>query len=204
MSSTFSAHHPKREPNDNTGTRVGIVYHPSLQLNKGSHIIKKPPPSRSSSSSTTAKHRQPVIIYTNTPKTIHTSPKDFMALVQKLTGMSRLEEDSGRSSATITEVITTHDENVGEHGHGKSSIPYSAVDILLPPLPQSMYDATAAEINGTYFSTFSSCFMQTNPANTIPCGNQPSASNDDPLYFSPKTRSSFSSGFDGFTEFHNI
>ncbi|KAL0899943.1 hypothetical protein Bca101_083904 [Brassica carinata] len=104
MSSTFNAHHPKGEPNDNSGTRVGIVYHPSLKLNKGSHIIKKPPPSRSSSSSTTAKHRQPVIIYTNTPKTIHTSPKDFMALVQKLTGMSHFEEDS-RRSAMITEVV---------------------------------------------------------------------------------------------------
>ncbi|WZY95152.1 hypothetical protein YC2023_067481 [Brassica napus] len=74
MRSTFDDHHPKKEHNDNPCPGV------------------------------TAKHSQPVIIYTNTPKTIHTNPKDFMALVQKLTGMSNFEEDSGRS-ATITKVI---------------------------------------------------------------------------------------------------
>ncbi|XP_028768242.1 VQ motif-containing protein 8, chloroplastic-like [Neltuma alba] len=33
--------------------------------------------------------RKPVIIYTHSPKTIHTKPEDFMALVQKLTGKPR-------------------------------------------------------------------------------------------------------------------
>ncbi|KAJ4886860.1 VQ motif-containing protein 20 [Raphanus sativus] len=96
MNSTYNDHHHlKREPNENSG--VGIIYPPSpsplLKLNKDSHVIKKPP-SPSSSSSAAAKPRQPVIIYTNTPKVIHTNPKDFMALVQKLTGMSHSEEDS--------------------------------------------------------------------------------------------------------------
>ncbi|KAJ1405714.1 hypothetical protein SESBI_25627 [Sesbania bispinosa] len=38
-------------------------------------------------------HRHPVIIYTHSPKVIHTHPKDFMALVQKLTGLNHTEDD---------------------------------------------------------------------------------------------------------------
>ncbi|KMT11167.1 hypothetical protein BVRB_5g110970 [Beta vulgaris subsp. vulgaris] len=39
--------------------------------------------------------RGPVIIYTHSPKIIHTNPRDFMSLVQKLTGMSRNEGVAG-------------------------------------------------------------------------------------------------------------
>ncbi|KAL0857320.1 hypothetical protein Bca101_062474 [Brassica carinata] len=279
MNSTFNDHHHlKREPNDNSG--VGIIYPPSspsplLKLNKDSHVIKKPP-SPSSSSSAAAKPRQPVIIYTNTPKVIHTNPKDFMALVQKLTGMSHSEEDSGvtggkstnRSSVsdltvdrkvnrtrcggggggghnsynnrsysgpgggnvngkgiffsnntTICEdsesssVITT-DENMGGGEHG----PYSAV-VAVSPFPhpppppppppptthQSMYDGT----NGiNYSSYFSTLLPVNNPADNFLCGNQNFAGFDDPLYFMPNMRSSFSSssssGFDGLTEFRDF
>ncbi|XP_010465925.1 PREDICTED: VQ motif-containing protein 20-like [Camelina sativa] len=107
MSSTFNGHHthhhqPKREPNEN-----GILYPPSpslspptLKVNKDSHVIKKPPSPSSSSSAAAAKHRHPVIIYTHTPKIIHTNPKDFMALVQKLTGMSPSDEDPGGNTTT--------------------------------------------------------------------------------------------------------
>ena len=41
--------------------------------------------------------RAPVIIYTHSPKTIHTNPKDFMALVQKLTGMSPTEQPTNHN-----------------------------------------------------------------------------------------------------------
>ncbi|ESQ48068.1 hypothetical protein EUTSA_v10022101mg [Eutrema salsugineum] len=285
MSSTFNdhhhPHHPKREPNDNNSSAgVGIIYPPSpspsplLKLNKDSHVIKKPP-SPSSSSSTAAKPRQPVIIYTNTPKIIHTNPKDFMSLVQKLTGMSRSDVDSGGTTdrggksinqsvsdltvdrksnrnrcggghnsynrnysgagagngkgiffnnATICEdsesssVITT-DENIGggEHGQVNSSLPYSAVAVAVaippplhpppppsPPPSLSMYD-TAGINYGAYFSTFS---IFPPAADNFLCGNQPFANFDDPLYFAPNTRSSFSSssssGFDGLTEFRDF
>ncbi|CAA7051382.1 unnamed protein product [Microthlaspi erraticum] len=279
MSSTFNdhhhPHHPKREPNDNSGAGVGIVYPPSpspsplLKLNKDSHVIKKP--LSPSSSSSAAKPRQPVIIYTNTPKIIHTNPKDFMALVQKLTGMSRSDEDPGGNAttdrggksinrsvsdltvdrkmnrnrsggantsynrsysgagagtgrgmffnnATISEdsesssVITT-DENMGEHGQVNSSLPYSSVSIPPPPHPPpppppapSMYDATGINY-GNYFPAFP-IFPPANPADSFLCGNQPFASFDDPLYFAPNMRSSFSSssssGFDGLTEFRDF
>ncbi|KAJ4843487.1 hypothetical protein Tsubulata_043688 [Turnera subulata] len=69
-----------------------------LMINKASRVTYKH--SSTSSSSTNfvapkvvgggAKPRnRPVIIYTHSPKVIHTQPKDFMALVQELTGLSR-------------------------------------------------------------------------------------------------------------------
>ncbi|XP_057480495.1 VQ motif-containing protein 20-like [Actinidia eriantha] len=94
---------PKREIN--TGN-INTFSSP-LKINKNSHFIKKSPSPLSSSSSsvsssitraavTTTKphHRHhPVIIYTHSPKIIHTHPRDFMALVQKLTGLSHSSVD---------------------------------------------------------------------------------------------------------------
>lgn len=48
-----------------------------LKINKDSCYIKK-----------SQQRHHPVIIYTHSPKIIHTNPRDFMALVQKLTGLS--------------------------------------------------------------------------------------------------------------------
>ncbi|KAL4610013.1 hypothetical protein ACB092_08G021700 [Castanea dentata] len=75
-----------------------------LNINKGSHVIHKPSFSSSSSSSSVVsdcvgttmfrqQQKQPVIIYTHSPKIIHTQAQDFMALVQKLTGMSQPNDD---------------------------------------------------------------------------------------------------------------
>ncbi|KAG1330628.1 VQ motif-containing protein 8, chloroplastic-like [Cocos nucifera] len=58
-----------------------------LKIHKDSHLIHK----QSSSSSTTP---HPVIIYTHSPKIIHTQARDFMALVQKLTGLSHSADDN--------------------------------------------------------------------------------------------------------------
>ncbi|KAL1356768.1 hypothetical protein AAHE18_05G208000 [Arachis hypogaea] len=95
---------------------------PPLKINKESHFIQKssssssPQSSLSSSStswstSSSSSHamactsnkssppqRHPVIIYTHSPKIIHTHPKDFMALVQKLTGLSRSEEENSENN----------------------------------------------------------------------------------------------------------
>ncbi|KAK7306927.1 hypothetical protein VNO77_39561 [Canavalia gladiata] len=51
-----------------------------LMINKNSHLICKP--------SSHKKQRNPTIIYTQSPKVIHTKPRDFMALVQRLTGIT--------------------------------------------------------------------------------------------------------------------
>lgn len=261
-------HHPKREPNENNSR--SILYPPSpspsqptLKVNKDSHVIKKPP--SPSSSSTAAKLRHPVhpvIIYTHTPKVIHTNPKDFMALVQKLTGMSPSDEDPGGNTTTdpvgktINRIVSdltvdrknnrnrcggtgnnnyhrnysgtgagngkgiffnntmineesesssviTSDENIGEHGQVNSSLPYSAVAIPPPSHPHpppSMYDATGINYSA-YLPTFPIFPPAANPGDNFLYGNQPFASFDDPLFFAPNMRSSFSSssssGFDG-------
>ncbi|KAK4841449.1 hypothetical protein QYF36_004697 [Acer negundo] len=67
-----------------------------LKLNKDSHTIQKPSSSSSSSSLASPpqqKRNGPVIIYTHSPKVIHTQARDFMALVQKLTGHSSRNSD---------------------------------------------------------------------------------------------------------------
>lgn len=110
-----SQFHAKKEitpivTKSNHNNNVNGMLPPHLKINRDSHFFKKPsssPPSSSSSSSSTSstminsmaasnkppqQHRHPVIIYTHSPRVIHTEPKDFMALVQKLTGLSRSDE----------------------------------------------------------------------------------------------------------------
>ncbi|XP_052179774.1 VQ motif-containing protein 20-like [Diospyros lotus] len=93
----------KRERDANCGNNNKHI----LKINKDSHLIKKsssssplPPSSSSSSATSSAKPQQqrhhPVIIYTHSPKVIHTHPRDFMALVQKLTGLSRSDDNPPR------------------------------------------------------------------------------------------------------------
>ncbi|XP_059455724.1 VQ motif-containing protein 8, chloroplastic [Corylus avellana] len=73
-----------------------------LKINKASHFIHKSSSSSSTSMSSVLsdsaaparqQQRRPVIIYTHSPKIIHTQARDFMALVQKLTGVSRPNDD---------------------------------------------------------------------------------------------------------------
>ncbi|KAJ4827216.1 hypothetical protein Tsubulata_040204 [Turnera subulata] len=104
----FHDHHAKPNNNNNNNNN-NMVCPPTLKVNRESHMIKKSssssssPPSSSSSSASNSlgivgsskppPQRHPVIIYTHSPKIIHTHPKDFMALVQKLTGLSRSDND---------------------------------------------------------------------------------------------------------------
>ncbi|KAK7251620.1 hypothetical protein RIF29_34967 [Crotalaria pallida] len=93
-----STSRPKTEINNN-------LINKGLKTNRVSYSIKKTSSSSSSSSplppippppsNKPQQQRQPVIIYTHSPKIIKTHPEDFMALVQKLTGLSHdhLKED---------------------------------------------------------------------------------------------------------------
>lgn len=56
-----------------------------LKVRKDSHKIRKPPQP--------PQHRPPVIIYTVSPKVIHTDPSEFMTLVQRLTGSSNISSN---------------------------------------------------------------------------------------------------------------
>ena len=74
----------------------------SVRINKDSHLIRKP----SSSSTSVVLHKQerdPIIIYTQSPKVIHTKPRDFMALVQRLTGMANSKVEVPHATATIVQ-----------------------------------------------------------------------------------------------------
>ncbi|XP_057421916.1 VQ motif-containing protein 20-like [Lotus japonicus] len=59
---------------------------PLRTVNKDSHFIKKP-------SHQQQQRQPPVIIYTHSPRIIHTDPRNFMELVQKLTGKQQHEND---------------------------------------------------------------------------------------------------------------
>ncbi|WOK97733.1 hypothetical protein Cni_G06441 [Canna indica] len=83
----------------------------SLKIHKDSRLIHKSSSSSSSNSSTistatTTNHqpsrRQPVIIYTHSPEIIHTTPGDFKALVQKLTGKPQSTDNANDSSSSDT------------------------------------------------------------------------------------------------------
>ncbi|PKA54116.1 Protein MKS1 [Apostasia shenzhenica] len=89
----------------------GVSLRPSsLKVHKDSHQIHKlpssnpnaisPPPASVSSTTAASHHHQPVIIYTHSPKVIHTQARDFMALVQRLTGLSSSSDES--DTATVS------------------------------------------------------------------------------------------------------
>ncbi|XP_021736263.1 VQ motif-containing protein 20-like [Chenopodium quinoa] len=85
----------------------------SLKVNRDSHMIKKslgPSSAKLNQQQQQQQQRGPVIIYTHSPKVIHTNPRDFMALVQKLTGMSRNEE-AGTSSKESESTVPNHESD---------------------------------------------------------------------------------------------
>ncbi|KAI3848648.1 hypothetical protein MKX03_010358 [Papaver bracteatum] len=86
-----------------------------LKINKESHQIHKSSSSSLTSSATSSingvinmsstknqqqQQRHPVIIYTHSPKVIHTQACDFMALVQKLTGLSHADQQQNQSGGS--------------------------------------------------------------------------------------------------------
>ncbi|XAR63919.1 hypothetical protein NMG60_11024071 [Bertholletia excelsa] len=102
----------------------------NLKIHKNYHFVKKSPSSSSSSSSsstsssavpaasTTTKQtqqRQPVIIYTHSPKIIHADPRDFKSLVQRLTGLN-----SNSSPHEDPKQEGRRDASPSEEGHKKA------------------------------------------------------------------------------------
>ncbi|KAA8537872.1 hypothetical protein F0562_027548 [Nyssa sinensis] len=76
-----------------------------LKVHKDSHKIRKPPVvPQPSQPAPPAQHRPPVIIYTVSPKVIHTHPSEFMTLVQRLTGSSSTSSSSIPSSSTFPNI----------------------------------------------------------------------------------------------------
>ncbi|KAD5960329.1 hypothetical protein R6Q59_013463 [Mikania micrantha] len=84
--------HAKKEQYD------GGSYDPTpVKTTKGSNFLQCLPPSSTDEPKTKPQDQpppRPLIIYTHSPKVIHTQPRDFMALVQKLTGYTRPPDDA--------------------------------------------------------------------------------------------------------------
>ncbi|XP_020263862.1 nuclear speckle RNA-binding protein B-like [Asparagus officinalis] len=69
-----------------------------LKVRKDFDKFKKPPHP--------PQHRPPVIIYTVSPKVIHTNPSDFMSLVQRLTGAASSSTSTSVASETVRKLAT--------------------------------------------------------------------------------------------------
>ncbi|GMJ04753.1 PIGMENT DEFECTIVE 337 [Hibiscus trionum] len=92
-----------------------------LKINKESHLIQKP-----SSSADQQKRAGPIIIYMHSPKIIHTQARDFMALVQSLTGLSRSDHEVNQNTAPVLPSVSpprkNHRVNRQEHNQTSSGI----------------------------------------------------------------------------------
>ncbi|XAR62458.1 hypothetical protein NMG60_11017214 [Bertholletia excelsa] len=79
-----------------------------LKINKDSHKIRKPPvaPAAAAAQPPAQHHRPPVIIYTVSPKIIHTDPSEFMDLVQRLTGPDPIPTTSSAPFADSSGAIS--------------------------------------------------------------------------------------------------
>ncbi|XP_016164026.1 VQ motif-containing protein 20-like [Arachis ipaensis] len=70
-----------------------------LKINKESHCISK----NQNQNHKQQQQRQPVIIYTHSPRVIETNPRDFMQLVQKLTGLPRDKRKQEEEQPVVVE-----------------------------------------------------------------------------------------------------
>ncbi|CAL9130159.1 unnamed protein product [Musa textilis] len=65
-----------------------------LKVRKDSYKIRKPPVAAPQQAAPPPQQRRPIIIYTVSPKVIHTTPGDFMSVVQRLTGPAAIASSS--------------------------------------------------------------------------------------------------------------
>ncbi|KAL9330208.1 hypothetical protein ACSQ67_005211 [Phaseolus vulgaris] len=142
-----------------------------LKISKESQWIKKSPVSK-------VQHKEPVIIYTQSPRIIQTHARHFMELVQKLTGIHHSDlDDTGDADAfepatpsllgeleeneeTAASVITEEEDSCNSVGEVKSSF-MTLESSLMPDYV-------------TNFAVFGSEFLNANP-------NQPLMHFADPL-----------------------
>ncbi|XP_062206096.1 protein MKS1-like [Phragmites australis] len=148
------------------GAGAGGTRHAAFKVHRDSHNINKASPSSTNSSvssssngaATNNSHRpapaprqkqpqpQPVIIYTHSPKVIRTNPRDFMSIVQKLTGLDspgpargapQLARNGGSAvTAAQDESSSSSSEscaNAHAHAHAGPPPPYGDPQ-LMPPL----------------------------------------------------------------------
>lgn len=112
-----------------------------LKIHKDSHKIRKPPVAPQPSQPPANPPRQPVIIYTVSPKIIHTNPNDFMNLVQRLTGLSSSSSSSSSCPTTSTtlsssEAVTRNVSNAINSGEISPAARYASIEKAKSPRDQ--------------------------------------------------------------------
>lgn len=111
-----------------------------LKIHKDSHKIKKPPVAPQPSQPPANPPRQPVIIYTVSPKIIHTNPNDFMNLVQRLTGLSSSSSSSSCPTTSTTlsssEAVTRKVSNDINSGAISPAARYASIEKAKSPRDQ--------------------------------------------------------------------
>uniref|UniRef100_K4ALE6 VQ domain-containing protein n=1 Tax=Setaria italica TaxID=4555 RepID=K4ALE6_SETIT len=170
-----TAHMSPTSPRQSGAGAAGGSRHAAFKVHRDSHSIHKatasPPSSSSTNSSvssssnaaiTSTSHRpppapaprpqqqQPVIIYTHSPKVIRTNPRDFMSIVQKLTGLdspgpargappaARVAAGSAAAAATAAAAQDESSSSSSEscaNAHGAGPPPPYADSQLMPPPP---------------------------------------------------------------------
>ncbi|CAG7893074.1 unnamed protein product [Brassica rapa] len=85
---------------------------PSLKLTGESHSIKKTTSFNVFKQSRRHGRAAPVVIYAHSPKVIHTRAENFMALVQRLTGLEGIRRRNDVNESSLS-VLTTEEASVG-------------------------------------------------------------------------------------------
>ncbi|PKU80084.1 uncharacterized protein LOC110102216 [Dendrobium catenatum] len=106
---------------------------PIMKLNKVSTTTIT---STSSTSVSSVSYRPPVIIYTQSPKIIHTRACDFMALVQKLTGFSRSSNDDINDNPTTSS--SNNDDSIHLNKKRKISVEKKKEELSEPSLDDTL------------------------------------------------------------------
>ncbi|KAJ0086642.1 hypothetical protein Patl1_08113 [Pistacia atlantica] len=104
-----------------------------LKVRKDSYKIRKPPVPPQQNQQQHRPHHQapprpPVIIYTVSPKVIHTNPSDFMTLVQRLTGSSS-STSSSAVAANTSSSSSTYDPFNNTSGAISPAARYASIEI---------------------------------------------------------------------------
>lgn len=96
---------------------------PSLKLAGESHTIKK----TTSCKSRPRPHSRasPVIIYAHSPKVIHTRAEDFMALVQRLTGLDEIIRRNPNDVSESSSSVVTEEGQEANVGDDNTAAPFS-------------------------------------------------------------------------------
>ncbi|OIV97980.1 hypothetical protein TanjilG_14080 [Lupinus angustifolius] len=109
-----------------------------LRINKDSHKIKKPPLAPAPQ----PPPRQPIIIYTVSPKVIHTTPDDFMNLVQRLTGSS-----SSSSSSSLSDMTSSNHPFNSGGGMISPAARYATIEKARPPMGKKQVQPIGDDIS---------------------------------------------------------